>query len=152
MYRKSLELFEELVDFFGDPCLFPVPADAHVTGVVCGPLMVTRPAAPLDREAFVNSREVVADVSGVATHFLRLFGACVGEIAVGVGLAVPLEDSREGAVLGAVVIASAVVFAVNVHPGNRQVLHVVAFGEPDVVVSDCVGGCSADAALHVLHE
>ena len=87
------------MDFFWDPCLFPVPADAHVTGVVCGPLVVTRPAAPFDREAFVNSRKVVADVSGVAADFLRLFAAGVGEVAIRVGLAVTLEDSREGVFL-----------------------------------------------------
>ena len=152
VYEERLELLEELVDFFGNPGAFPVPAHAHVAGVVSGPLVVSGPAAPLDGEAFVDVLEVIADVSGVAPDFFGLFTAGVGEVAVRIGLAVTLEDSREGACLGAVVIATAIVHAVNVHPGNRQVLHVVAFGEPDVIVGDSIGGCGTDAALHVLHE
>ena len=62
LWRNSLELLEELVDRFGYPGAFPVPADAHIAGVVCGPLVVSRPAAPLDGEAFVNVLEVVAQM------------------------------------------------------------------------------------------
>ena len=152
VYEDELELFEELVYFFGYPGLFPVPAHAHVSGVVCGPLVVSGPAAPFDWEAFIDVLEVVADVSGVTVDFLRFFAAGVGEVAVGISLAVALEDSREGAVLGAVVVATTVVLAVNVHPGNGQVFHVVAFGEPDVVIGNGVGCSCTDAALHVLHK
>ena len=152
VYEEKLELLEELVDFFGDPSAFPVPADAHVTGVVGGPLVVSGPAAPFDWEAFIDVLEVVADVSGVTVDFLRFFAAGVGEVAVGISLAVALEDSREGAVLGAVVVATTVVLAVNVHPGNGQVFHIVAFGEPDVVIGHSVGGGGTDAVLHVLHQ
>ena len=152
VYEDELELLEELVDFFGNPGAFPVPAHAHVSGVVCGPLVVSGPAAPLDGEAFVDVLEVVADVSGVTVDFLRFFAAGVGEVAVGISLAVTLEDSREGAGFCAVVVAAAIVFAVNVHPGDGQVLHVVAFGEPDVVIGHSVGGGCTDAVLHVLHQ
>jgi len=152
VYEDELELFEELVYFFGYPGLFPVPADAHVAGVVRGPLVVSGPGAPLDGEAFIDVLEIVADVSGVTVDFLRFFAAGVGEVAVGISLAVALEDSREGAVLCAVVIATTVVLAVNVHPGNGQVFHVVAFGEPDVVIGNGIGCSCTDAALHVLHK
>ena len=152
VYEEELELFEELVDFFGNPGAFPVPADAHVAGVVGCPLVVTGPAAPLDGEAFIDVLEVVAHMSGVALDFFGLFAARVGEVSVGIGFAVTFEDSREGAGLGAVVIAASVIYAVNVHPGDRQVLHGVAFGEPDVVIGHGVGGAGTDAVLHVLHQ
>ena len=97
---------------FGNPGLFPVPADAHVAGVVRGPLVVTRPGAPLDGEAFVYVLEVVAHVPCIAADFLGLLGTCVGEVAVRVGLAVTLEDARKGAVLCTVVIATAIVYAI----------------------------------------
>ena len=152
VYEEELELLEELVDFLGDPGLLPVPADAHVAGVVGCPLVVTGPAAPFDGEAFIDVLEVVAHMSGVAVDFFWLFAACVGEVAVGVGLAVTLEDAREGAGLGAVVVAAAIVFAVNVHPGDGQVLHGATFGQPDVVVGHGVGGAGTHAVLHVLHQ
>jgi len=140
------------VHFFGDPGAFPVPTHAHVTGVVGGPLVVSRPAAPLDGEAFVHVLEVVAHVAGVAVDFFGLFAAGVGEVSVRVGLAVTLENAREGAGLGAIVVAATVILAMDIHPSNRQVLHVVAFRQPDVVIGDGVGGCCADSALHVLHQ
>ena len=67
LWRNLLELFEELVDFFGHPGLFPVPADAHVARVVGGPLVVPGPAAPLDGEAFVHFLEIVAHEIGRAS-------------------------------------------------------------------------------------
>ena len=91
-------------------------------------------------------------MASVAADFLRLFAAGVGEVAIRVGLAVTLQDSRKGAVLGAVVIAAAIVYTVNVHPGDGQVLHVVAFGEPDVVIGHGISGSGTHAALHVLHQ
>ena len=44
------------------------------------------------------------------------------------------------------------VHAVHVHPGDRQLLHGVAFRQPDVVVGHGVGRRRAHAVLHVLHE
>ena len=152
VYRKILELLEELVDFFGNPGLFPVPAYVHVAGVVGGPLVVSGPAAPFDGEAWVYIFEVVADVSGVAFDFFGGFLFGFDAFAVLVDFGVSLEDSREGAILCAVVIAAAIVFAVNVHPCDGLLLHIVPFGEPNVVIGDSVGGGGADAVLHVLHE
>ncbi len=149
---KFLKLFEELVDLFGNPGAFPVPTHAHVTGVVSSPLVISRPAAPFYGEAFVHILEVIAHVAGVAVDFFGLFAAGVGEVAVRVGLAVTLQDSREGAVLGAVVIAATIILAMDIHPGNGLILHVVAFGEPDIVIGHSVGGGSTHASLHVLHQ
>ena len=151
VYKKS-ELFEETMHFLGDPCALPVPADVHVARVVGRPLVATGPAAPPDRETFVYILEVVAHVAGIALDFLGLFAARIGKVTVRVGLAVTLEDSREGARLGDVVVAAVVIDAVYVHPGNRQLLHGVAFRQPDVVVGHGVGGGGAHAVLHVLHQ
>ena len=83
--------------------------------------MLSVPAAELDREAFVNCREVVAEVTAAA-DFLRDFAACVSEVSVCVSFSVVLENSLEGAVLCAAVIAGAVVLAMHGHPGNRLAL------------------------------
>ena len=144
MESTILELFEELVDFFGHPGLLPACANGHVAVVVCGPLVSTRPAAPLDREAFVDGLEVVADVSGVAAHFGRLFGAGVSELAVCTGLTVVLQDSRKSAGLGVVIAAHLVVLAVHAHPGDR----LTRVGrEPNVVVGGSIHSHSAEAVL-----
>ena len=97
-YEVSLELVEEFVDFFRNPSVLPV---AVVEG---SPLVRSIPAAELDREAFVNCREVVAEMSA-ATDFLRLFSAGIGEVAICVGLTVVLEDALECAVTSTVVLA-----------------------------------------------
>ena len=88
IYEFRLELFEELVSFFRNPSVLPALSGTRVGAVMCCPLVFAVPAAPLDREAFVNIFEIVAEVTRCAIEFLRLFGACVGEVAVYVGLAV----------------------------------------------------------------
>ena len=130
------------MDFFRNPCVLPVAA------VVSRPLVLSVPAAELDREAFVNCREVVAEVTAAA-DFLRDFAAGVGEVSVCVSFSVVLENSLEGAVLRAAVIAGAVVLAVHGHPSNR-----LAFvrRQVDVVVGGCKDCHGADAILEVLGE
>ena len=139
-YEVSLELVEEFVDFFRNPSVLPV---AVVEG---SPLVRSIPAAELDREAFVNCREVVAEMSA-ATDFLRLFSAGIGEVAICVGLTVVLEDALECAVTSTVVLAGAVIFAVDGHPSDRQAL---VLRQVDVVVSGCIDSDSAQAVLHIL--
>ena len=139
LWRYSLELFEELVNFFRNPS---VP----VAVVVSGPLVLTVPAAELDREAFVDGCEIIAEVASAA-DFLRFFSAGIGEVAICIGLAVVLENALECTVTSAVVLAGAVILAVYGHPGDRQAL---VLRQVDIVVGCCVHGYGAQAVLHVL--